>query len=86
MTRFTVVWEPEAYDDLADIWLHASDREKIVSVSESIDLELTVDPFWKSVELSEGLRALNLPPLRILFSVNLKDRLVEVDRIIRIPG
>ena len=83
--RFTVVWEPEAYNDLADLWLNAVDRDRIVFLAESIDLELTVDPFWKSAELSEGLRALNLPPLRILFTVNVEDRVVDVERIIRLP-
>ncbi len=82
--RFTVVWEPQAYEDLAAVWLNAVDREKIVFLAESIDLELTVDPFWKSTELSEGLRALNLPPLKILFSVNVEDRLVDIERIIRL--
>ena len=85
MNRFTVVWTKEAIEQLAGIWLDAADREKIVSIAESVDLELAVDPFWKSSELREGLRALNLPPLRILFSVSLEDRLVEVARITRLP-
>ena len=83
--RFTVVWEPEAYNDLADLWLNSVDRDRIVFLAESIDLELTVDPFWKSAELGEGLRALNLPPLRILFTVNVEDRVVDVERIIHLP-
>ncbi len=81
MTRFTVIWALEALDDLAEIWLNSNDRDKVVSVAESIDLELTVDPFWKSRQLSEGLHAVEIPPLRILFSVNDADRLVEVAQI-----
>ncbi len=85
MSRFTVVWTNEAIEQLAEIWLDAADREKIVSVAESVDLELAVDPYWKSLEMSEGIRALVLPPLRILFSVSAEDRLVEVARITWIP-
>jgi hypothetical protein len=40
-----------------------------------------VNPTTKGVELSEGLRALSQPPLRVLFSVNDLDRLVEVLRV-----
>ena len=83
MNRFTVVWTTEAVEQLTEIWLVATDRETIVSAAESIDLELAVDPFWNSRELSEGLRSLVLPPLRIVFSINLEDRLVEVARISR---
>ncbi|MFM9966346.1 MAG: hypothetical protein ACKV2Q_34655 [Planctomycetaceae bacterium] len=85
MTRFTVVWKADALDDLADIWLKSGDRDRIVSVAESIDLELTVDPNWKSEELSEGLLALTLPPLRIIFAINDADRQVEVYQIKTLP-
>ena len=84
MNRFTVVWTKEAIEQLAETWLVAADREKIASVAESIDLELAVDPYWKSLEISEGIRALVLPPLRILFSVSVEDRRVEVARITRV--
>ena len=85
MTRYTVVWKADALDDLADIWLNSTERDRIVSVAESIDLELTVDPRWKSEELSEGLLALVLPPLRILFAINEDDRQVQVYRIKTLP-
>ena len=81
MTRYTVIWQADALDDLADIWLESSNRDRIVSVAESIDLELAVDPFWKSREMSEGLMELVLPPLRILFVINEEDRQVKVYRI-----
>ena len=81
MNRFTVVWTPDAVEQLADLWLRAANREVIVSVVESLDLELTVDPFWKSLELTEGLHYLDLPPIRAVFSVDSANRLVEVARI-----
>ena len=49
-----------------------------------IDAELSRDAEIKGVEVYEGLRAFFAPPLRILFSVDEGDRLVEVVGIRRL--
>jgi hypothetical protein len=43
-----------------------------------IDIELSQDAKTKGADVAEGLRAFFAPPLRILFTVNEGDRIVEV--------
>jgi hypothetical protein len=84
ITRYTVVWLGSAQDELAELWLAAPDRNAVSTAAHPIDAELSGDAATRGVEVSEGLRALFAPPLRILFAVNEEDRLVEVVRIRRI--
>ena len=81
MTRYTVVWVQSARVELAEFWLSAPDRNAVTAAAHAIDLELAVDASTKGAELSEGLRALFVPPLRALFVVREDDRIAEVLRI-----
>ncbi len=81
MTRYTVVWHASAQDELAALWTAAPDRNAITKAAHLVDVELSQDAATKGVEIAEGLRALVSPPLRILFSVDEEDRLVEVVRV-----
>ncbi len=78
MNRFTVVWVKSAEDDLAELWIASNDRNVVAAATLEIDRQLTTQPRLKGEAVSEGLRALNVPPLRVLFSVTDDDRLVEV--------
>jgi hypothetical protein len=84
MTRFTVAWVQSVEDELIEIWLSATDRNAITSATHAIDRELGLDAESKGEDLSEGLRSLNVPPLRVLFTVSTDDRLVEVVRVARL--
>jgi len=84
MIRYTVVWPAGAEDELAELWVAAPDRDAITAAANSIDLELSADSTTKGTELSEGLRALFAPPLRVLFAVREDDRVVEVLRVRRL--
>lgn len=84
MIRYTVVWPKGAEDELAELWIGASDRDAITAAANSIDLELSEDSTAKGTEVSEGLRALFAPPLRVLFAVREDDRVVEVLRVKRL--
>jgi mRNA-degrading endonuclease RelE of RelBE toxin-antitoxin system len=79
--RYPVVWAKSARDELAELWLSSSDRKAISDAANEIDLELQQDAPTKGVELREGLRAFFAPPIRVLFSVQDTDRLVEVLRV-----
>ena len=79
--RCTVVWLKDAQTDLAEIWLGSADRNAVNSAATAIDRDLAVDAFTKGVEISEGLRAIFSPPLRILYLVREQDRIVEVLRV-----
>jgi hypothetical protein len=69
---------------LAELWTTARDRNAATTAAHIIDLELSQDASTKGVEVSEGLRAFFAPPLRILFTVDDGDRVVEVVRIKRL--
>jgi hypothetical protein len=84
MTRYTVVWHGSAQGELAELWINARDRNAVTLAAHVIDVELSQDASTKGVEVTEGLRAFFAPPLRILFTVDEGDRLVEVLRVRRI--
>ena len=84
MTRYTVVWHRSTQDELAEIWTIARDRNAVTAAAHIIDVELSHDAATKGVEVSEGLRAFFAPPLRILFTVDEGERLVEVVRVRRL--
>ncbi len=83
MTRYTVVWPQGAQDELATLWIAADDRRAITDAANAIDIELCEDATGKGTDVSEGLRALFSPPLRVLFAVREDDRVVEVLRVRR---
>jgi hypothetical protein len=62
----------------------ARNRNTVTAAAHLIDVELSQDAAGKGAEISEGLRAFFAPPLRILFSVDEGDRVVEVARVGRI--
>jgi hypothetical protein len=84
MTRFTVVWIQSALDELAELWLTATDRDEITAAANAIDDYLAQDPASKGIELSEGLRVLLAPPLKIIFATHDADRIVDVLRVKRL--
>jgi plasmid stabilization system protein ParE len=83
MMRCTVVWLEDAQSDLAHIWLSEVDRNAVNLATTAIDQDLAIDPSVKGVEVSEGIRAYFVPPLRILYLVREPDRIVEVLRVRR---
>jgi plasmid stabilization system protein ParE len=78
MTRYTVTWLKGARNHLAQLWMDAPDQEAVRAAADAIDIELSKDAGRKGTPVSEGLRTLYVPPLRVLFSANDEDRLVEV--------
>jgi plasmid stabilization system protein ParE len=78
MTRFTVVWSQPTQNRLAGIWVGAADRNAVTAAANAIDVELASDPASKGTTVHEGLRALHIPPLHVMFSVDEADRLVRV--------
>ena len=84
MTRYTVVWVQSVEDELVEIWMAAEDRNAVTFATHAIDRELGAEADSKGEDLAEGLRSLNVPPLRIIFTVSTDDRLVEVVRVARL--
>lgn len=76
--RYTVTWTKSADGDLAEVWIASADRGAVSAAASEVDRVLRDDPERKGIEICEGLRAINLPPLRFLFSVRRDDRIVEI--------
>lgn len=81
MTRFTLLWVQSAEEELVEIWMNSRDRNEVTRAAEAIERDLRVDAETKGMELAEGLRALNEPPLRVIFTVQAAERIVEVLRV-----
>ena len=85
MTRYTVTWTRDAEDQLAEIWMRASDRGAVNAAQNAIDDELAVDAGQKGTEVAEGLRELTIPPLKAFFEVHEMDRRVQVTALKAVP-
>lgn len=81
MTRFDVSWTSDAEDDLAAFWIAASDRQAITTADARIADLLSRDPLGCGEELAEGLRRLTVPPLVVMYSVDLATQTVEVSGV-----
>jgi len=84
MSRFTVVWLQDAQNQLAVLWMDAADLRAVADAANAIDSVLATDALTVGVHLREGLYSFELPPLRVLYSVNNDDRIVEVASIKRL--
>lgn len=78
--RFTVVWSLIALDQLAELWLNAADRNAVTIAQYLTDQFLLIDPDTQGVPFF-GDRLLVVPPLRVLFSINVMDMQVVVEQV-----
>ena len=78
MTRYTVVWWQTAHDELTQLWLESPARRQITKAVSDIDRLLAARADSIGDEVHEGLRRLEVGPLRVQFSVERDDRLVRV--------
>lgn len=83
-SRYTVVWQIDARDELAKIWLAASDRAAVSEATNLIDIRLARSALDEGVPVAEGLFAIIEPPLQVIYEVREQDRVVEVAVIKRI--
>lgn len=81
MTRRTVVWVSDAESELAEIWLASKSRDRVTSESNAIDSALSNDAESAGSPLAEGLKALDEPPLRVLFEILDEDLMVRVLKV-----
>jgi hypothetical protein len=62
---------------LAGLWINATDRNAVTAAQHQIDQLLRVDPDLQGMPFF-GDRILSVPPLRVRFSINWMDMIVEV--------
>lgn len=82
--RFTVVWSPVAQDQLAEIWVRATDRAAITQASHRIDQLLRVDPHLLGFPWY-GDRLITVLPLRVIVSINWMDMIAQVEEVLDPP-
>ena len=78
MSRFTIVWSQQAVDQLAAIWLVASDRDQITAMVANVDALLSRDPAGIGQPLHEGIMVMLYGNIRCLYMIRDADRLVDV--------
>jgi len=86
MNRYTVVYLSDAEENLIAIWADAADRDRVTAAADAADRVLANSPLHDSIELSEQLRRLDVPPLRFYFEVREEDRVVVISSVVRLPG
>jgi hypothetical protein len=84
MIRYTVTWHRDAEQDLASLWMSATDRDDISQAFQAIDVALSSASGAAGDEIAEGLYGLNAPPLRVLYGIRETDRIIEVEVVRRI--
>jgi hypothetical protein len=75
---WTVVWVPEAEQELARLWMNTADRDRITLAAAEIERRLRFDPESAGESRAAGRRILIAPPLAATFRVSPADRLVQV--------
>jgi hypothetical protein len=76
--KYTVIWVPDAEQELAAIWMAAADPDAVTAAAHLIDQCLRRDPDTQGESRPEGRRILLKYPLGVLFIVKPLDRLVYV--------
>ena len=76
--KYTVTWLPGADQELADLWLNASDQGAVSQAANAFERSLRKNPLQTGESRSTTTRIAFLPPLAFLFHVVEDDRLVEI--------
>jgi plasmid stabilization system protein ParE len=82
--KFTVIWSPDAENDLAEIWLAANDRPDVTAAGDRIDALLQEDAHLHGESRRDRCRILFVSPLAIDFEVIAEDRVARVLTVWRI--
>lgn len=76
--NWTVIYRPDAADDLATIWLNATDRQAIADAANSIDRQLGMAPLTAGESREGNNRILCEGPLAVFYDVDVQDRIATV--------
>ena len=81
--KYTVLWQPKAEAQLAEIWQNAPDRAKVARAADEIDKLLAMSPDEVSESREGQNRVVFVEPLGADFRIYEADRLVRIGRIWR---
>ena len=83
---YSVTWRPAAEQELADLWLSASDRDAVTRAAHIIDRRLEADPENEGESRPNGRRILIVSPLAVIFRVQPTGQEVLVLTVWRVRG
>ena len=75
---YTVLWTPEAENDLATIWIESEDRKAVATAANAIDTLLREQPQSQGESRYDSVRVMFAAPLGIDFEVVEEDRAIYV--------
>jgi len=79
--KYTVLYVPEAEEQLAQLWLDTEDRAAFSLASNEIDRRLAANPLDEGKSRASGLRIFLVPPLGVIYRVSPPDKTVHVVEI-----
>lgn len=79
--RWTVVWLPQAEQELADIWTNSTDQSKVALATYEIETLLRFNPSGVGGSRDDGRRDIIRRPLGAVYKLFPQDRIVQVQRV-----
>jgi plasmid stabilization system protein ParE len=76
--NYSVIWLPNAEQELAALWLNASDRGAITRAAAALDQLLARDPANEGESRPNGRRILFAAPLAVIYRIHFDKRQVDV--------
>jgi hypothetical protein len=76
--RYLVDWKDDALDGLSAAWVALADKASVNDADAEITHLQARDPFAVGSHASEGLRQIDVRPLKAYYSVDVPNRVVEV--------
>ncbi|MGI8982399.1 MAG: hypothetical protein ACR2FY_24470 [Pirellulaceae bacterium] len=83
--KYTVIWEPDAANELARLWLDSTDRQTVADAANEIDRLLSENPFDEKYEVVSNAGAIAVLSLGVDFEVNGHDMKVLVSAVWHAP-
>ena len=81
---YVVHWEHSALSALAQVLIRTTDRPRVTAAAHRIDALLSPDP-TVGVSLTEGLYFLSVPPLRVVYEIDVPGRIVRITGVSWLP-
>ena len=75
---FTIVWDPDAEAELANIWVNSPDRSAVTLAAYDLEQRLRRNPDQVGESRPNDRRVAFEPPLGLMF------RVLDADRIVRV--
>jgi plasmid stabilization system protein ParE len=71
--KYTVEWLPKAEQELADVWLRATNRQAVTQAAIGVDNRLAISPEKQGESRPNGRRILFVRPLGVIFRVRINE-------------